>query len=312
MVKKHQKLKASWLRAIYLILVGILIYILLSQISSLKGSAHYLRISHIDDDLLAVILTAVTYLFSSLTYYFLATKRLRYVRTVIVELGINTLNRLLPAGIGGLGANYLYLTKSKHNKTEAVSIVALNNILGLIGNALLLVVLLITVKANKLSVGKLNIKLVVALGILVGVCLIVLCFLPKIRTKIGVAVRAFLFQVASYKKHKFKLFLGLVSQICLTLANVSALIFSLHAVNSHLALSSVILVYSFAISVGSIIPTPGGVGSVDAGLIGALVAYNLPLRQAVAGILVFRLINFWLPLILGIPALVYSRRKAYL
>ena len=42
---------------------------------------------------------------------------------------------------------------------------------------------------------------------------------------------------------------------------------------------------------------PGGVGSVEAGLIGALVAFDTPLSAATLGVLSYRLISYWIPTI---------------
>jgi uncharacterized membrane protein YbhN (UPF0104 family) len=54
---------------------------------------------------------------------------------------------------------------------------------------------------------------------------------------------------------------------------------------------------------GGVLPIPGGLGGIDGGLLGALVVYGLPAASAAAAILAYRLILFWLPLILGGAAL---------
>ena len=46
-------------------------------------------------------------------------------------------------------------------------------------------------------------------------------------------------------------------------------------------------------------PIPGGLGGIDGGLLGAAVVYGLPAAAATAAILAYRLILFWLPLVLG-------------
>lgn len=60
---------------------------------------------------------------------------------------------------------------------------------------------------------------------------------------------------------------------------------------------------------GGLVPLPGGIGGVDGGLVGALVLYGAPLTASAAAVLAFRLILFWLPLALGIPALVSIWRE---
>ncbi len=50
---------------------------------------------------------------------------------------------------------------------------------------------------------------------------------------------------------------------------------------------------------GALVPIPGGVGALDGGLLGALVIYGLPAAPTAAAILFYRVILFWLPLLLG-------------
>lgn len=60
---------------------------------------------------------------------------------------------------------------------------------------------------------------------------------------------------------------------------------------------------------GGLLPIPGGLGGLDGGLLGALVVYGLPAAPAAAAILAYRLILFWLPLLLGGTAFASLRRS---
>ncbi len=53
---------------------------------------------------------------------------------------------------------------------------------------------------------------------------------------------------------------------------------------------------------GNLLPMPGGVGGVEGGMIGALVAFNVDGGLAVVAVLVYRAFTFWLPLIPGVIA----------
>jgi uncharacterized protein (TIRG00374 family) len=60
--------------------------------------------------------------------------------------------------------------------------------------------------------------------------------------------------------------------------------------------------------VANLAPSPAaGVGTVDAGLIGAFVLFGIPAETVFPAILIFRLIAFWLPIPLGIAAYVQLR-----
>jgi uncharacterized protein (TIRG00374 family) len=59
---------------------------------------------------------------------------------------------------------------------------------------------------------------------------------------------------------------------------------------------------------GGALPLPGGLGGIDGGLIGTLIVYGTPAAAAAAAVLVYRVILFWLPLLLGAVAFASLRR----
>jgi glycosyltransferase 2 family protein len=71
-------------------------------------------------------------------------------------------------------------------------------------------------------------------------------------------------------------------------------------------------VYLTGSAVGSIVPTPGGLGAVEAALSASLGAAGLPGATAVSTVLLFRILTFWLPVPVGWGALNYLQRKGSL
>ena len=59
---------------------------------------------------------------------------------------------------------------------------------------------------------------------------------------------------------------------------------------------------------GGILPLPGGIGGIDGGLIGTLIVYGIPAAEATAAVLAYRVVLFWIPLVMGIPAWFFLRR----
>jgi len=59
---------------------------------------------------------------------------------------------------------------------------------------------------------------------------------------------------------------------------------------------------------GGLLPLPGGLGGIDGGLIGTLIAYGNPAAATTAAVLVYRVILFWLPLLVGAAAFGSLRR----
>ena len=50
---------------------------------------------------------------------------------------------------------------------------------------------------------------------------------------------------------------------------------------------------------GGLLPIPGGIGGIDGGLIGTMIVYGLPAAATAAAVLAYRVILFWLPLLVG-------------
>jgi uncharacterized membrane protein YbhN (UPF0104 family) len=59
---------------------------------------------------------------------------------------------------------------------------------------------------------------------------------------------------------------------------------------------------------GGLLPLPGGVGGIDGGLIGALIVFGTPAATTAAAVLAYRVILFWLPLVVGGIAFASLRR----
>jgi uncharacterized membrane protein YbhN (UPF0104 family) len=59
---------------------------------------------------------------------------------------------------------------------------------------------------------------------------------------------------------------------------------------------------------GGLLPLPGGIGGIDGGLIGTLIVYGAPAAGTAAAVLAYRVILFWLPLIVGGIAFAALRR----
>src|SRR5215211_3692870 len=59
---------------------------------------------------------------------------------------------------------------------------------------------------------------------------------------------------------------------------------------------------------GGLLPLPGGLGGIDGGLIGTLIVYGTRAATTAAAVLVYRVILFWLPLLVGAVAFISLRR----
>jgi uncharacterized membrane protein YbhN (UPF0104 family) len=73
--------------------------------------------------------------------------------------------------------------------------------------------------------------------------------------------------------------------------------------------ASVILLGYLIGQLGGLLPIPGGIGGIDGGLIGTFVVFGAPAAATTAAVLAYRLILFWIPLVLGAAAFVSLRKS---
>jgi len=73
--------------------------------------------------------------------------------------------------------------------------------------------------------------------------------------------------------------------------------------------AGVLLVAYIIGQLGSLIPIPGGLGGVDAGLIGTLAVYGVDAADAAVAVIAYRGLLLAIPALLGLPALAILRRR---
>jgi glycosyltransferase 2 family protein len=96
------------------------------------------------------------------------------------------------------------------------------------------------------------------------------------------------------------------------LSYILSLYASLRAVAVRPGLEQVAGVYLVGGAAGAVSPTPGGLGVMEATLVAGLTATGVPAAPAVTGVLAFRLLTFWLPILPGALALRALRRNGLL
>lgn len=314
MSKNTINLRPSRRRILTVVVCAVALYVVVPQFGDFSANWHLIR--HPDGRwvMAALGLTLATYGAAAGTYCLLAVARLSFGRTLIVQLAAMFINRLLPAGVGALGTNYAYLRHYRHSLSSAASIVALNNALGFVGHALLLALALLFSSSQTLSAitqptpsaaGALK----VGGGLLcIAMIAIFLWGRPRLRQFMADLTEHLL----SYRHRPAALIGALLTSMLLTLCNVLCLLCCLLALNIHLSFIMILLIFSFGVGAGIATPTPGGLGGFEAGLAAGLVLYHVDSKVAIAAALLYRLVSYWFPLIVGSVALGISQRHKWL
>ena len=92
--------------------------------------------------------------------------------------------------------------------------------------------------------------------------------------------------------------------IGVNLAGVALLAVALHAIGQEPAFTTVLTARVAASVAGAVLPVFHGAGAVEAAIIGALHAGGVPVAEALAATVLYRIVQLWIPMLLGGMAMV--------
>ncbi len=222
--------------------------------------------------------------------------------------------------IGGTVANTALVIRFFQRQGLKVAVAASSGIMnslagGMVQVALVALGLIFTASDFQAPSDSGLIRLVALLFLVAALLLIALLVVPKLRRRARAVVqpqwkaaRDNLRGILSTPRKAVMLFGGnLVSQVLFALVLSAAL----HAYGSSLPLLQLILINSLASVVGGMAPVPGGMGVIEAGLIGGMTAAGVPQEIAVATTFTARACTAYLPPIWGWFALQWLRKNEY-
>lgn len=254
----------------------------------------------------------VSFAAASVVYMQLSPKKLRFGATYIVQVASAFAGKVLPIGLGSISVNYLYLRKRGCKQAIAATVVAVNNLLGIVGNGLwlLLVVIFLPEQVAALTIQD-NLEGWIGWALLLG-GLVLLGGIFAFRKRLWKAMHDVIKQLQTYRQQPARLFVALLASMTLTACNVLIVWLAAQALNVPLGFVAAAIAMTTGVLAQSVTPTPGGLGGVEAGLVGGLALSGVQLENAVSVTILFRLITYWLPLALGGLALVTAVRRKLL
>jgi uncharacterized membrane protein YbhN (UPF0104 family) len=260
----------------------------------------------------------VAFAFSALTYAGAAwqlsgfvLERLSFPRTVLAQLASSFVTLVTPAAVGGAALNVRYLQRRKIPPAVAVASVGASQVVAFILHIVLLVIFVAITGARSHSLRPPTWAYWVLAGLVVLV-LIVLA-VPRgrrlLRARLGPALSQVGPRLVGMVQRPSKLAEGVGGALLISASYIFCLAASVLAVGGHIALTSAAVVYLTGAAIGSAVPTPGGLGAVEAALAAGLTATGMAAAAAVSAVLLFRLLTFWLPVPVGWAAFNYLERR---
>lgn len=297
-------------RLLLLAALLLLLYVVVPRISSFSDSFTVVRQAHLGYVAGATVLLCVTFICAAGVYWFLALKPVAYRQILLVQMASAFTSRLLPAGLGTMTLFVQYLRKSKHRLPEAIAVVSLNNLAGLMGHMVVLAVVVAAVGftyPTEVQLPKASTVWLILCGIVAVIAVNLLVF-RRLRQYAFSITKDVARSLRLYKKQPQKIAGALGVSVLMTLCFVGIFYACCLGVGVEASVSQIFMVFTMGLIAGTATPTPGGLIGVEAGLTGGLIAYGVQADTALAAALLYRFLTYWLPLLPGFIIFLRIRR----
>ena len=251
--------------------------------------------------LAALAFSVATYVGAGLTLVAFSPERLSLWRSTEVHLASAVVSLVAPAGVGGAAINLRFLNRKGVPTAVGVATVALVQVVQFIVTVVLLVVLAaMTGQSTGLTLP--SGWVLVAAGAIVVVAAVILV-IPQARTwawaKIEPTYRQVWPRLVWVMSNPMRLALGVGGALMLSLSYILSFSASLWSFGYTVPFAVLAITYLASNTVGSIVPSPGGIGPVELALTAGLVAAGVPYGVALSTAIVYRLVTFWIPIPVG-------------
>ena len=227
---------------------------------------------------------------------------LSFVRTYMTQLAVAFSGLVAPAAVGNIALNTRYLQTSGLAPAVAGASVGVAQVAQFCSYFVLLVVAgvlagtgpAISFSPSPVLVAAILAVLIIAIGLLA---------VPRVRSlitdRVVPQIRSAVPQVLATFQHPKKLVQLLGGALILDVSFVASLVCATRAFGSDAAIPAVAVVYFAGAIIGSAVPTPGGLGGIEAAMSAGLIAIGVPGGVAVSAVLLYRLATYWLPIPFG-------------
>jgi uncharacterized membrane protein YbhN (UPF0104 family)/tRNA A-37 threonylcarbamoyl transferase component Bud32 len=262
--------------------------------------------------LAGLALSAVTYVGAAWSLSGFVLEKLRFTRTLLAQLAGTFVTLVAPAAVGGVALNIRYLHKAKVAPADAASSVGVSQVIALAVHTVMLIIFVVLTGGSRSTSFRPPTWSYFALGAIGAVALAVLA-VPAgrrlVRSRLVPTLSQVIPRLLDIVQRPLKLAEGIGGAALVTLGYILCLEVSVLAVGSHAPFAAIAVVFLTGQAIGSVVPTPGGLGALEIALSGGLSTIaHVPTAFAVSAVLLFRLLTFWLPIPVGWASMNYLQR----
>ncbi|MFE1192771.1 YbhN family protein [Streptomyces olivaceoviridis] len=253
--------------------------------------------------LAAATATCLTWVAAAVTRQGAVLQPLPKGRLLATQFAAGAANHLLPTGLGAGAVNLRFMTVCGVPPARSSAALALYLLAECVGRLGLLAALLVAFP-DALRLGPLlpdgsALPLLLGAAGLVVVAGAVTALVRPLRTRVSAFARDALDEARSVHTRPARALALWGGSLAFPALQATGLAAVGQALRLPVPPAHMVLAYLAATVAVALVPTPGGLGSVEAALIVALVAVGGPAAVATAVVLAYRIITVWLPLVPG-------------
>jgi uncharacterized membrane protein YbhN (UPF0104 family) len=223
-------------------------------------------------------------------------------RAVPAVLAATAANAVTPAGIGGSALMARLHARTGLTGDEAVAAVTLRALASGVAGILVASLAAATLGLEGPSLpGGSAVPLVVGTLALGGVALALTC--PHRRGRIATHLRRTAAAAATVLTQPWRTLALVAGAVGVIAAQLLILDGAVRAVGGHVGVGALLVTLLGSSAARAAVPSPGGVGPVEAALVAGLAALGVPMAAAAVAVGVYRTAGLWLPVLAGVIAL---------
>ncbi|MBP5889800.1 lysylphosphatidylglycerol synthase transmembrane domain-containing protein [Streptomyces scabiei] len=247
--------------------------------------------------------TCLTWVAAAVTRQGALVERLPAGRLPATQFAAGATNHLLPTGLGASAVNLRFMTVCGVSLPRSAAALALYLLAESVARVGLLLALLLAFP-RALRLGPLlpdgtSTPLLVGAVVTASAAVALVLLVRRLRTAVFGFVRTALGEARSIHARPVRVLALWGGSLAFPALQAGVLVAVGLALGLDVPVAHMALAYLAATVAVALVPTPGGLGSVEAALVVALVAAGGPVAVATAVVLAFRIITVWLPLLPG-------------
>ena len=260
----------------------------------------------------ALLGSALTYFASTALLLAFISVPVNWYKALQAQLAASFATLVTPPTLGSVAVNIRFLNKSGVSGPTAATAVGVSQVIIFFIHVILLFIFgVIAGSQTDFSFRPSRDSLVII--VLIFAFIVLIFSISVFRNWILNKIRPIISQIGPVlsviSQQPQRLLLSVVSSIALNIAYIIAFYASLNAFGSNISIAATAFVYLAGATIGQAAPTPGGIGAVEAALIAGLTASGIPSGTALSGVLLYRVVTFWLPVLPGWYAFANLQRK---